>query len=373
MDRLTWLCKTLEDADLDLMREMLKVFAEELMGAEADAICGAGFRERSAERVNRRNGYRERAFVAVIAECYVRGVSTRRVDGLVKTLGIEGISRSQVSRLATTLDEEVAAFRSRALDGESYPYLWVDALAIRVREGGRVGKVACVVATAVDSEGRRGIAGLGTFTEESGATWTAFLRDLGARGLSGVKLVVSDSHTGLVSAIEAVLPGAVWQRCRIHFMRNVLCRVPKSAQPFVATLVRTIFAQPSAEEVAAQLARVVGQLGERFPDVAMMLEDAAADITAFSTFPVCHWRQIWSNNPQERLNREIRRRSDVVGIFPDRESIIRLVGPVLSEQHDEWQVSRRYMSIESIEKTMQPVLVVTDGLDQEVVPALMAG
>ena len=408
MDRLTWLRKTLEDADLDVMREMLKVFAEELMGAEADSICGAAYGQRSDERVNRRNGYREReldtrvgtiplavpklregsyypdwllenrrraerALVAVIAECYVRGVSTRRVDGLVKTLGIESISKSQVSRLAKTLDEEVAAFRSRPLDDGSYPYLWVDALAIRVREGGRVVKVACIVATAVNSEGRREIVGLDTFTEESGPAWTAFLRDLVARGLSGVKLVVSDSHKGLIAAIGAVLPGAVWQRCRTHFMRNVLCRVPKSAQPFVATLVRTIFAQPSAEEVAAQLARVVEQLEERFPDVATMLEDAAADITAFSTFPTAHWRQIWSNNPQERLNREIRRRSDVVGIFPNRESIIRLVGSVLSEQHDEWQVSRRYMSIESIEKTMQPLLTVKVGLDQEVVPALMAG
>jgi len=225
----------------------------------------------------------------------------------------------------------------------------------------------------VNSEGRREIVGLDTFIEESGPAWTAFLRDLVARGLSGVRLVVSDSHKGLIAAIEAVIPGAAWQRCRTHFMRNVLCRVPKSAQPFVATLVRTIFAQPSADEVQAQLARVVEQLSGRFPDVATMLEDAAADITAFSTFPTSHWRQIWSNNPQERLNREIRRRSDVVGIFPNRESIIRLVGSVLSEQHDEWQVSRRYMSIESIEKTMQSALVITDGLDQEVVPALMAG
>jgi transposase-like protein len=229
MDRLTWLRKTLEDADLDVMREMLKVFAEELMGAEADALCGAGYGQRSDERVNRRNGYREReldtrvgtiplavpklregsyypdwllenrrraerALVAVIAECYVRGVSTRRVDGLVKTLGIEGISRSQVSRMAKTLDEEVAAFRSRPLDGGAYPYLWVDALAVRVREGGRVVKVACIVATAVNSEGRREIVGVDTFTEESGPAWTAFLRDLVARGLAGVKLVVSDSH-----------------------------------------------------------------------------------------------------------------------------------------------------------------------------------
>jgi transposase-like protein len=311
--------------------------------------------------------------VAVIAECYVRGVSTRRVDGLVKTLGIEGISRSQVSRMAKALDEEVTAFRSRPLDGESYPYLWVDALAIRVREGGRVVKVCCVVATAVNAEGHREIVGLDTFTEETGAAWTAFLRDLVARGLSGVRLVVSDSHKGLIAAIEATLPGASWQRCRTHFMRNVLCRVPRSAQPFVATLVRTIFAQPSADEVAAQLARVVEQLESRFPDVAVMLADAAVDITAFSTFPIAHWRQIWSNNPQERLNREIRRRSDVVGIFPNRESIIRLAGAVLSEQHDEWQVARRYMSAESIEKAMRPILTIEDGLDPEVVPALMAG
>lgn len=242
-----------------------------------------------------------------------------------------------------------------------------------MREGGRVVKVACVVATAVNSEGQREIVGFDTFTEESGAAWTAFLRGLVARGLSSVKLVISDSHKGLVSAIEATLPGAAWQRCRTHFMRNVLCRVPKSAQPFVATMIRTIFAQPDAHEVAAQLSRVIEQLEDKFPDVAMMLEDAGPDITAFATFPVCHWRQIWSNNPQERLNREIRRRSDVVGIFPDRASIIRLVGAVLSEQHDEWQVSRRYMSIESIEKAMRPVLAVEGGLDQGAVPALMAG
>jgi putative transposase len=404
MDRLEWLRKVLAEGDADLMREMLKVFAEELMGAEADSICGAGFRERSDERVNRRNGYREReldtrvgtialsvpklregsyypdwllenrrraerALVAVIAECYVRGVSTRKVDGLVKTLGIESISRSQVSRMAKTLDEQVAAFRCRPLDAGPYTYLWVDALAIRVREAGRVVRVACVVATAVSVEGRREIVGVDVFTEETGAAWTAFLRDLVSRGLSGVRLVISDSHKGLVSAIEAVLPGAAWQRCRTHFMRNVLTRVPKSAQPFVATLVRTVFAQPSPGEVSAQLARVTTQLSAKFPEVAAMLEEAAADITAFATFPTSHWRQIWSNNPQERLNREIRRRSDVVGIFPDRASIIRLVGSVLAEQHDEWQVARRYMSAESLAKAHEPAIE-----DEEVaVPVLMAG
>ena len=306
----------------------------------------------------------------MIAECYMKGVSTRRVDGLVKTLGIDTISKSQVSRMAKSLDCEVSAFRSRPLDAGPYPYVWVDALAIRVRD---VVKAALVVATAVNPEGRREIVGVDTFTEESEAAWTTFLKDLVDRGLSGVRLIVSDSHKGLIAAIETTLPGASWQRCRTHFMRNVLCRVPKSAQPFVATFVRTIFAQPSASEVASQLTRVVEQLEERFPEVAQMLEDAAPDITAFSTFPTAHWRQIWSNNPQERLNREIRRRSDVVGIFPNREGIIRLVGSVLAEQHDEWQVCRRYMSIESVAKALEPSLTVKDGENQEVVPELMAG
>jgi putative transposase len=406
MDPLAWLRKQLEEADVDLLREMVRVFAEQLMSAEADAVCGAGYGERSEDRVNRRNGYRdrdfdtrvgtvelrvpklrqgsyypewlferrrraERALVAVICECYVCGVSTRRVDGLVKALGMEGISKSQVSALAKSLDAEVTAFRSRPLDGGSYPYLWLDAMSVKAREDGRVTSVATVVASAVSADGHREILGLDTFTAEDGAAWTRFLRDLAARGLSGVRLVISDDHKGLVGAIAAVLPGASWQRCRTHFMKNLLCRVPRSAQPFVATLVRTIFAQPSAEEVQAQLKRVTLQLEDRFPDVARMLEEAAPDITAFSSFPVEHWRQIWSNNPQERLNREIRRRSDVVGIFPDRAAIIRLVGAVLAEQHDEWQVARRYMSQESLEKAMQP-LVVTAELEEEVVPLLMA-
>lgn len=406
MDPLAWLRKHVETADVDLLREMVRTFAETLMSAEADALCGAEYGERSEDRVNRRNGYRERDFdtrtgtvelrvpklrqgtyypdwlferrrraeralVAVICECYVRGVSTRRVDGLVKTLGLEGISKSQVSALAKTLDAEVAAFRSRPLGSGPYPYLWLDALAVKAREDGRVTSVACVVATAVSADGHREILGLDTFTAEDGAAWTRFLRDLSARGLSGVKLVISDDHKGLVGAIAAVLPGCSWQRCRTHFMRNVLCRVPRSAQPFVATLVRTIFAQPSAEEVQAQLARVTLQLEARFPDVARMLEEAGPDITAFSSFPIEHWRQIWSNNPQERLNREIRRRTDVVGIFPDRAAIIRLVGAVLAEQHDEWQVARRYMSAESLAKAMEPAAL-TVQMEEEVVPLLMA-
>jgi len=251
--------------------------------------------------------------------------------------------------------------------------VWLDAISIRVREAGRVSKVTAMVATAVNSDGQREILGVEISTEETGAAWTAFLRELVARGLTGVRLVVSDHHKGLIAAIDAVLPGACWQRCRTHFMRNLLTKVPKAAQPFVATLVRSVFAQPSAGEVAAQLARVVEQLEEKFGDAAEMLEEASPDITAFASFPACHWRQIWSNNPQERLNREIRRRTDVVGIFPNRASVIRLVGAVLSEQHDEWQVARRYMSAESIAIAMRPSLTGIETTTEEEVPALMAG
>ena len=406
MDLLGWLRKQLAEAEPDLLREMVKSFAEALMGAEADAVCGAGFRERSEDRINRRNGYRERPFdtragtialavpklrsgsyfpdwllerrrraeralVAVVAECYVRGVSTRRVDGLVKTLGIEHISKSQVSEMAKSLDEEVAAFRARPIDAGPYPYLWLDALAIKVREQGRIVRCACVVATAVNADGFREILGLDTFTSEDEAAWRAFLSGLTERGLAGVQLVVSDDHRGLTNAIDALLPGASWQRCRTHFMRNLLTRVPKSAQPFVATLVRTVFAQPSAEEVAAQLGRVVEQLRGRFPQVAEMLEDAAPDVTAFAAFPVEHWRQTWSNNPQERLNREIRRRSDVVGIFPNREAVVRLVGMVLAEQHDEWAVARRYMSAGSLAKLTPATLIELED-PEEVTPQLIA-
>jgi transposase-like protein len=397
MDLSDWLGKQMQEADVDLLKEMLSTFIHALMGAEADAICGADYRQRSPERTNTRNGYRprdfdtragsldlaipklrsgsyfpawlleprrraERALVAVVAECYVKGVSTRRVDAIVKTLGIEGISRSQVSEMAKSLDETVEAFRSRPLDSGPYPYVWIDAQAQKSREAGRVVNVCCVAATAVNADGHREILGTDVFTAEDGAAWTSFLRSLTARGLHGVRLVISDDHKGLVGAIRGVLGGASWQRCRTHFMRNLLSRVPKSAQPFVATLVRSIFAQPSAEEVAAQLARVIEQLTPRFGPAAELLEQAGPDITAFATFPSEHWRQIWSNNPQERLNREIRRRTDVVGIFPNRGAIIRLVGAVLSEQHDEWAVARRYMSAESLAKAM---VVVIDGETEE--------
>ncbi len=405
MDPAVWLRKHLETADADLLREMLGTFIQALMGAEADALCGAPYGTRSPERVNTRNGYRsrpfdtrtgtlelalpklrsgsyfpdwllerrrraERALVAVIAECYVRGVSTRRVEGLIATLGISGISKSQVSELARSLDEEVAAFRSRPLDGAPYTYLWLDALALRVREGGRIAQPAAVIATAVNADGYREILGLDLVTSEDGAGWTAFLRDLVARGLSGVRLVISDDHAGLVAAVAAVLPGASWQRCRTHFVRNLLTRVPKSAQPLVATLVRSIFAQPSRDEVEAQHARVVEQLAARFPQAAELLAEGREDLLAFRLLPAEHRRQIWSNNPQERLNREIRRRTDVVGIFPTREAVIRLVGAVLAEQHEEWAVARRYMSAESLTKAR--LVRLGDELTEEVMPVLAA-
>ncbi len=405
MDPAVWLRKHLETADADLLREMLGTFIQALMSAEADALCGAPYGTRSPERVNTRNGYRsrpfntrtgtlelalpklrsgsyfpdwllerrrraERALVAVIAECYVRGVSTRRVEGLIATLGISGISKSQVSELARSLDEEVAAFRSRPLDGAPYTYLWLDALALRVREGGRIAQPAAVIATAVNADGYREILGLDLVTSEDGAGWTAFLRDLVARGLSGVRLVISDDHAGLVAAVAAVLPGASWQRCRTHFVRNLLTRVPKSAQPLVATLVRSIFAQPSRDKVEAQHARVVEQLAARFPQAAELLAEGREDLLAFRLLPAEHWRQIWSNNPQERLNREIRRRTDVVGIFPTREAVIRLVGAVLAEQHEEWAVARRYMSAESLTKAR--LVRLGDKLTEEVMPVLAA-
>jgi len=275
---------------------------------------------------------------------------------LVKTLGIERISKSRVSDMAKNLDGAVEAFRSRPLDAGPYTYVWIDALTQKVREAGRIANVAALVATGVNAQGSREILGLELVTSEDGAGWTAFCRGLVARGLSGVRLVVSDAHPGLKDAIASTLPGASWQRCRTHFLRNLLTKVPKSAGPFVATVVRSIFAQPDADAVWAQFHRVRDQLQERFPAAAEMLEEAGPDILAFTAFPFAHWKQIWSNNPQERLNKEIRRRTDVVGIFPDRSSVIRLVGMVLAEQHDEWQVVRRYMSAESLVKARLEVI-----------------
>ena len=257
----------------------------------------------------------------------------------------------------------MAAFRNRPLDGGPYTYVSLDALSQKVREGGRIVNVAVVIAVGVNAEGHREVLGLDVITTEDGAGWLAFLRGLVARGLAGTTLVISDAHAGLVDAVRSTLTGATWQRCRTHFMRNLQTKVPKSAQPMVATLVRTIFAQPDAVSVSARLARVVEQLQDRFPDAAAMLADAAGDVLAFTAFPKEHWKQVWSNNPQERLNKELRRRTDVVGIFPNRDAVIRLVGAVLAEQRDEWAVVRRYMSAESLTKAR---LHLIDGDAEEV-------
>jgi len=390
VDSLRWLRKRIEDADTDLLREMVKAVTEVLMSAEASAVCGAPYRQPSVERVNRRNGYRERrwdtrvgtidlaipklrkgsyfpdwlleprrraerALMQVVTECYVRGVSTRRVDGLVRTLGLEGMSKSQVSQLAKELDPVVESFRNRPLDEGPYTFIWLDAMTQRCREGGRVVNVVTAIATGVNSDGHREILGIDVFTSEDEAGWTAFVRGLVARGLSGVKLVTSDAHSGLKAAIAAELAGCSWQRCRTHFMRNLLTKVPKSAAGLVATLVRSIFAQPTSKEVWAQHERVADELERRFPTAVEMLREAAEDVLAFTTFPQSVWRQIWSNNPQERVNREIRRRSDVVGIFPNREAIIRLVGAVLAEYNDEWMITRRYMSVGALEQAQAAV------------------
>ena len=276
--------------------------------------------------------------------CLASPTSTTPRDDLIKALGCEGISKSQVSRICRELDVVVDGFMGRPLDGGPYPYLWLDALTQKVREDGRTVNVSVVVATAVNGEGKREIIGMDVGTSEDGAFWLAFLRSLSARGLSGVELVVSDAHQGLRGAIAAVFGGASWERCRTHFMTNLLTRVPRRAQPWVATMVRTIYQQPSPDEVHAQLDRVTDQLHDRFPQVASLLDEAGPDVLAFSTFPAVHWKKIWSNNPLERLNKEIRRRTDVVGIFPNRPAVRRLVGAVLAEQHDEWTVGRRYLT-----------------------------
>jgi transposase-like protein len=375
----------LASASPDLLRAMVTTFAEALMSAEADAVCGAGYGMVSEEQVNSRNGYRprewdtragtielaipklrqgsyfpswllerrrraEQALISVVATAYLLGVSTRRVEKLAASLGVTQLSKSQVSAMAAHLDEQVATFRNRPLDAGPYSFVWLDALTQKVREGGRVINVHALVAVGVNADGHREILGVDVASSEDGAGWLAFLRGLVARGLGGVQLVISDAHIGLVQAIGAALPGAAWQRCRTHYARNLLVKVPKSAQPWVATLVRTVFEQPDAEAVCAQFRHVVEALATKFPAAAEHLEAAEADLLAFTVFPRELWRQIWSNNPQERLNKEIRRRTDVVGIFPDRAALIRLVGAVLAEQNDEWAEARRYMGLELLVK-----------------------
>jgi transposase-like protein len=376
-----WLHEQLAQASPDLLRAMVTTFAEALMGAEADAICGAGYGERSQDRRNTRNGYRRRdwdtragsidlaipklrqgsyfpdwllerrrraeaALVTVVATSYLLGVSTRRMEKLVATLGIDRLSKSQVSEMARELDVAVEAFRTRPLDAGPYTFVAADALVLKVREGGRIVNVHALLATGVNAEGFREILGLHVTTGEDGAGWLAFFRDLTARGLSGVALVTSDAHRGLTEAIGATLPGASWQRCRTHYAANLMSATPKSAWGWVRALLHSVYDQPDAESVCAQFDRVLDALGEKLPAVAAHLDAARADILAFTSFPKAIWRQIWSNNPQERLNREIRRRTDVVGIFPGRDALIRLVGAVLAEQHDEWTEMRRYIGLD---------------------------
>jgi putative transposase len=372
-------------ASPDLLRGLLSTFIQALMSAEADALCGAGYGERSEQRTNRRNGYRprdfdtragtiemaipklrsgsyfpdwllerrkraERALTSVVATCYLLGVSTRRMERLVESLGVTSLSKSQVSVMATELDEAVEAFRTRPLDAGPYTFVAADALVLKVREAGRVIGVHTLIAAGVNAEGYREILGVQVTSAEDGAGWLAFFRDLVARGLSGVGLVTSDAHPGLVAAIGATLPGAAWQRCRTHYAVNLMSVTPKSSWPWVRTLLHSIFDQPDAESVVAQYDRVLDALTDKLPKVAEHLDTARDELLAFTAFPKQIWRQIWSNNPQERLNREVRRRTDVVGIFPDRTSIIRLVGAVLAEQHDEWIEGRRYLGLDVLNR-----------------------
>ncbi len=397
--------KLAEDAGGDLLREMMTMIVQQLMSADADARCGAAYGQSSTERVAQRNGYRQRrwdtrvgsidlaipklrqgtyypewlleprrrsekALTAVVAEAYLSGVSTRRVEDLAQALGIESMSKSQVSDLARSLDEQVEQFRSRDLSEHAFPYLWLDATCVKCRDGGRIVNVAVVIAIGVNASGHREVLGMDIVTVEDGAGWTAFLRSLVARGMRGVQLVISDAHCGIKDAIAAVLPGAAWQRCRTHFMRNVLSKVPKSAQSLVAGLVRSVFSQPDADTTRTQYERVIEQLQGHYDDVANMLIDAREEILAFTTFPKQHWRQIWSNNPLERQNKEIKRRTNVIGIFPNRAAICRLVGALLAEQNDEWATSRRYMSPESLARTRMHIVPTPTGVSDDVADTL---
>ena len=353
---------------------------QELIDAEARGVIGAGPWERNESRTGVRNGSRARtlsttagdldlripklrsgsffpsllerrrrvdqALFAVIMEAYVHGVSTRKVDDLVKALGADtGISKSEVSRICQGLDEEVSAFRDRSLTDANYPYVFLDATYCKARVNHRVVSQAIVVAIGVSADGRREVLGMDVGDSEDGAFWTAFLRGLKARGLGGVHLVISDAHAGLKQAIAAVFQGSAWQRCRVHFMRNVLSVVPKGSSEMVAAAIRTIFAQPDPDHVAEQFDVIATMLGRQAPKVETMMRDAKEDLLAFAEFPQAHWRQLWSTNPLERVNKEIKRRTDVVGIFPNPEALLRLAGAVLIEQHDEWAASdRRYFS-----------------------------
>jgi len=380
----------------DTIRSSLEWVLQQLIEAEATAFIGAAPFERSEARTNQRNGHRprllstaagdveleipklrqgsffpsllerrrriDRALFAVVMEAYVHGVSTRKVDDLVKALGVgSGISKSEVSRICGELDRDLKTFRDRPLDHAEFVYVFCDATYIKGRVRGRVVSRAVVIATGVTMTGDREVLGIDVGDSEDGAFWTAFLKGLRARGLHGVQLVISDHHLGLKAAIGAVFVGAGWQRCRVHFMRNVLSKVPKASAEMVAAAIRTVFAQPDRAHVHSQLDEVARMLDGQFPDVATMLRDAAEDICAFAGFPVAHWRKIWSTNPLERINGEIKRRTNVVGIFPNDASIVRLVTAVLVETHDEWAISeRRYLSEESMTKIGEPTTTIED-------------
>ena len=389
LDPARLLHEQLASASPDLLRSLLTNFIDTLMSAEADTLCGAPYATRSQERTNMRNGYRHRDFdtrvgtldvaipklragsyfpdwllerrrraeaalTSVVATCYLLAVSTRRMEKLVESLGITRLSRSQVSTMAKDLDEQVAQFRTRPLDTGPYPFVAADALVLKVREGGRVVGVHALLAVGVNADGHREILGLQVTSAEDGAGWLSFFRDLTARGLSGVTLVTSDAHRGLVEAIGATLPGACWQRCRTHYAANLMSVTPKASWPWVRALLHSIYDQPDRDSVHAQYERVLAALVEKLPAVAAHLDAARDEVLAFTSFPKQVWRQIWSNNPQERLNREIRRRTDVVGIFPDRQALIRLVGAVLAEQHDEWIEGRRYLSLDVLARSGLP-------------------
>jgi putative transposase len=402
MSLLETLRKVSADGEVDVLREGVRLLAQAIMEAEVSELTGLPKGERNPDqRLTHRNGYRERrwdtrvgtidlavprvrdgsyfpslldprrrterALLAVVQEAYVSGVSTRRVDDLVQALGIEGISRSEVSRICAALDAEVEAFRSRSLAGEAYPYLWLDATYVKVREAGRVVSMALLVATGVALTGERRVLGLELSAgHDEGSAWARFVRSLVARGLDGVRLVISDDHPGLVKAIDEQFLGAAWQRCRVHLTRNAQDLVPRSARSMIASAIRMVIEQPSGMSAREQLDRVIDSLGPRFPAVAELLTRAEPALLAHFAFPEPHRRQIRSTNPLERLNKEIKRRTGVVGIFPTRASVIRLVGMILAEQDDEWQDGRRYFRPETL------ALIDAEPEIQEVPTLLMA-